>query len=72
MSCPYFSLKRPVNTQFRRHFAVRKGSREEKLHSASVYHLTYTSFAYEMEYPIQPDNTFTTFKEEDVVFCHHT
>lgn len=31
-----------------------------------------SSFAYAMEYPIQPDNTFTTFKEKDVVFCHQT
>jgi len=72
LSCPHFSLKRSVNTQFSRHFAARKGSREDKLHSASVYHLTFTSFACEMEYPIQLDNTFTTCKEEDIVFCHQT
>lgn len=34
--------------------------------------LSHTSFAYEMKYSIQPNNTFAVFKVEDVVFCCQT
>lgn len=65
MSCPCFSVKRPVNTQLT--LGCEEGIQKEKSQSASVHNLTYTSFASEMEYP-----TSTIFKEQNVVFCHQT